>query len=139
MFRFFHRFFRRKKIINIYRKNRKNNHNNVITMQHNTENPVFEIKRAVRTGEKNIIICGTVKQGFFKTGDRVIISGSRNDSLKLEAIIEKITTSLVEVNRICCGSETDMLLEVIKDTGKKILPGNKLFSHKTASLTGSIK
>ncbi|MGN0613373.1 MAG: hypothetical protein ACI4JB_05675 [Porcipelethomonas sp.] len=138
MLRIFHRFFRRRKIINIYRKKRKKNYNS-ITQQHNTESPVFEIKRAVRTGEKSIIVCGKVRQGSFKTGDMVIISGSNNGSLKLEAIIERITTSLVEVNRIFSGSETDMLLEVIRDTGKIILPGNKILSHKTASLTGNIK
>lgn len=117
------RIIKKKKIINIRRRRKKLRKRREAKMQ-NTENAVFEIKRAFRMAKNDAVICGIVKSGSFKTKDELEIFDMNENNLKLQGKIKKITTTLVEVNKISSGFETDILINIINDMGMEILPGD---------------
>lgn len=92
-----------------------------------TEKAVFEIMRSFDMDDNTAVICGKVKSGKFRRGDRIIVCGIKRRKVKLEGIIQKITTALVEVNNISSGYETDILIEKIKDHNLLIFPGDRAY------------
>ncbi len=118
------RIIKNKKIINIRRKRKKLRKRHEEAQRLNTENSVFEIKRAFRMAKNDAVICGKVKSGSFKTKDELEIFDMNKNNIKLQGKIKKITTTLVEVNKISSGFETDMLINIINDMGMEILPGD---------------
>ena len=91
------------------------------------EKAVFEIVRSFEMDDNTAVICGTVKSGKFRTGDKIAVCGIKRRKVKLEGIIKKMTTALVEVNNISSGNETDMLIEKIKDRKLLIFPGDRAY------------
>ncbi len=91
------------------------------------EKAVFEIYRSFEMDDNTAVICGTVKSGKFRTGDKVMVCGIKRRKIKLEGIIKKITTALVEVNNISSGYETDILIEKTKDRKLLIFPGDRAY------------
>ena len=77
---------------------------------HDSEKAVFDIIRSFEMDGNTAVICGKVRSGKFRTGDRIIVCGIKRRKVKLEGIIKKITTALVEVNNISSGYETDILI-----------------------------
>ena len=92
-----------------------------------SEKAVFEIMRSFEMDDNTAVICGKVKSGKFRRGDRIIVCGIKRRKVKLEGIIKKITTALVEVNNISSGYETDILIEKIKDHNLLIFPGDRAY------------
>ena len=92
-----------------------------------SEKAVFDIVRSFEMDNDTAVICGKVKSGKFRTGDRIIVCGIKRRKVKLEGIIKKITTALVEVNNISSGYETDILIEKVKDHKMLIFPGDKAY------------
>lgn len=115
---------KKKKIINIRRKRKKVKKRRYAAQKQNSDKAVFEIKRAFRMGINDAVICGKVKSGSFKTKDDLTIFDMHKNHIKYQAKIKKITTTLVEVNKISSGFETDMLISIVNDMGKEILPGD---------------
>lgn len=117
---------KKKKIIDIRRKRKKLKKRRYAARQkmQGSDNAIFEIKKAFRIDENNTIICGKVKSGSFKTKDYLEIFDSYGNNVKFKAVIKKITTTLVEVNKINSGFETDMLISNVTDMEKEILPGD---------------
>lgn len=97
---------------------------------------IFEIRNAFNMNGLGTVICGRVKRGFFSVDDKIAICSPVDAKEKLEGVIKKITTSLVEVNKINCGFESDILITVRGDSGK-ILPGDR--AYKKCKTTGGIK
>lgn len=91
------------------------------------DNSVFEIFRSVEMKDGSVVICGVVKSGRFRTGDRIAVCGHIKKNVKLRGVIQKITTSLVEVNNISKGIETDIMLTNIQDDNSAVLPGDKAY------------
>ncbi len=120
----FEKLIKKKKIINIRRKRKKVKKRRYIAQKQNSEKAVFVIKRSFIIAKNSAIICGKVKSGSFKTRDNVEIFDMQKNYVKLQAKIKKITTTLVEVNKISSGFETDMLIDIVNDMGKEILPGD---------------
>lgn len=120
---------RKRNIINIRRKRKKLKKRRYAAQnqKQNSNNAVFEIKNAFRVDEKDTIICGKVKSGSFKTKDYLDIFDMHGNKLKFKAVIKKITTTLVEVNKINCGFETDMLISNVTDIENEICPGDIAF------------
>lgn len=92
-----------------------------------SEKAVFEIMRSFEMDDNTAVICGKVKSGKFRRGDKIIVCGIKRRKVKLEGIIKKITTALVEVNNISSGYETDILIEKIKDHNLLIFPGDRAY------------
>ena len=92
-----------------------------------SEKAVFEIIRSFEMDCSTAVICGKVKSGKFRRGDRIIVCGIKRRKIKLEGVIKKITTALVEVNNISSGYETDILIEKIKDHNLLIFPGDRAY------------
>ena len=92
-----------------------------------SEKAVFEICRSFDMDDDTSVICGKVTSGKFRTGDRIMVCGIKRRKIKIEGIIKKITTALVEVNNISSGYETDMLIEKIKDHKLLIFPGDRAY------------
>ena len=92
-----------------------------------SEKAVFEIIRSFEMDDNTAVICGKVKSGKFRRGDKIIVCGRKRRKVKLEGIIKKITTALVEVNNISSGYETDILIEKIKDHNLLIFPGDRAY------------
>ena len=92
-----------------------------------SEKAVFDVVRSFEMDNDTAVICGKVKSGKFRTGDRIIVCGIKRRKVKLEGIIKKITTALVEVNNISSGYETDILIEKVKDHKMLIFPGDKAY------------
>ncbi len=129
MISFFEKIKRKRKIIDIRRKRKKLKKRRcaVQNQKQSPNNAVFEIKNAFRVNEKDIIICGKVKSGSFKTKDYLDIFDTYGNKLKFKAVIKKITTTLVEVNKINSGFETDMLISNVTDMENEIHPGDIAF------------
>ena len=117
---------KKKKIIDIRRKRKKlrKRRHSAQSQNRNSNNAIFEIKKAFRIDENDTIICGKVKCGSFKTKDYLDIFDTNGNKLKFKAVIKKITTTLVEVNKINSGFETDMLISNVTDIESEILPGD---------------
>jgi len=93
----------------------------------NQENSVFEITRAVSIGVNQTLICGKVLNGCFTVGDKIKVSKNMNSAPILEASIERITTSLVEVNKINKGAATDMLLNAALEKSDENICGYRVY------------
>ncbi len=118
----FEKLFSKNKVINIKKKKRKARYKLKFD---NNEKFVFEIHKVFNMGENKTLICGKVLQGSFSVGDNIKVYGHKCNLPKLEGVIERITTSLVEVNHINCGAKTDMLLKAFYNKENEIFPGNK--------------
>lgn len=124
MLKLLEKFFSKGKIINI--ENKKHRKKNIV-YNGNYEISVFEIKSSFKMDENHMLICGKVLQGFFKVGECVKICGHKKNNPKLDGKIVKITTSLVEANKVRRGVETDMLIAVENVGDDKIYSGNKIY------------
>lgn len=126
MFSFLEKLRKKKKIVDIRRKRKKLKKRRSIDKKkiQNSDKAVFEIKKAFPIDEHSAIICGKVKTGSFKTKDHLEVFDCHSNKVKLNAVIRKITTTLVEVNKINSGFETDMLIGNITDADGEILPGD---------------
>ncbi|MBQ8435451.1 MAG: hypothetical protein IJX24_05525 [Oscillospiraceae bacterium] len=97
--------------------------------KYSQENAIFEIIEAFSIGKNKILICGKVLNGCFTVGDKIKISKNMNSVPILEASIEKITTSLVEVNKINKGAKTDMLLNAALEKSNENIRGCRVYKY----------
>ncbi len=122
--RLFEKLFSKGKVINIKNKKHKQKSN---VYNYYDEISVFEIQRAINMNEKQMLICGKVLQGIFKVNDKIKIRGHKKNILKLEGKIVKITTALVEANKVSRGIEADLLIAVEQERNDIIHTGNKIY------------
>lgn len=99
-----------------------------ISQERNIDKSIFQIIHTLTMNEHGTLISGRIKRGFFKTGDKIVICNPSDNDIKLEATIVNIKTSLVDVNRICSGSEADLLITTA-DNEKEITPGNIVYKN----------
>lgn len=121
------RLFLKDKSSNIHKVKCKKNKSYCRLKKYNKQNAVFVITCAAGIGEKQILVCGKVLNGCFTVGDKIKVSKNMNSEPILEASIERITTSLVEVNRINKGAETDMLLNTAPEKSDENICGYRVY------------
>ncbi|MGN1481374.1 hypothetical protein [Porcipelethomonas sp.] len=100
---------------------------------------IFEIRDSFTMNGLGTVIYGRVKRGFFSVNDKIAICSPVDTKEKLEGVIVKITTSLVEVNKINCGFESDILISVCGDSSR-IFPGDRAYKKcKTGGIKNAVQ